>query len=590
MSAILSSWVDRLLVWRRHARACVALSIAMLVVACGGMSSGYGGGPMPVSGNAPPPSTGGTTTPPAPAAPSPAPATTSMSVGAITSFGSVILNGIEYQTTASSIKVDGRNASQSDLRVGYYVRVTGHHDDGANLDIADQIDFRGDVEGPVSAIDPVAMTLVVLGQTVSVSAETSFDDNITPSGLAGIKVGDLIEVSGMRAPNGTIYATRIEAQAPTAGLQVVGVATATNPTAKTLAINALTVDFSAAALVDFPASGPKDGDVVEAIGTTLTSNGVLQATSLELLSGQSASPAPQDNMRVEGLINQFTSATDFEVAGQPVSTSATTIFDGGAAIDLALNVSVEVEGSVNSEGVLLATKVEIRQPADVRLLAQVDAIDVKNGMIGLLGIQVSVNYLTRFEDHGSQRLATFKLADIQVGDWLEVRGAASSSNSGSVAAMRVDRQQPQSAVQLMGPVDNVEQPSFVILTTHVTTNYSTQFNNGLTADRFFTGTLVGKIASVTGYWDGATLTAAQVSLGDDDDGGDNSGPGNNDGNGGGDGGGGPGDGGGGGGPGPGDGGGSGGGGPGDGGGGGGGDGGGGGGGGGSGGGGGPGPG
>jgi hypothetical protein len=544
MSAILVSWLKCLLVWRRHVRACVALSIAMLVVACGGMSSGYGGGPMPVSGNAPPPSTGGTTTPPPPpAAPSPAPATTSMSVGAITSFGSVILNGVEYQTNASTIKADGRNASQSDLRVGYYVRVTGHHDDAANLDIADQIDFRGDVEGPVSAIDSVAKTLMVLGQTVSVSAETSFDDNITPSGLAGIKVGDLVEVGGMRAPNGTIYATRIEAQAATAGLQVVGVATATNPTAKTLAINALTVDFSAAALVDFPASGPKDGDVVEAIGTTLTSNGVLQATSLELLSGQSVSPAPQDNMRVEGLINQFTSATDFEVAGQPVSTSATTIFDGGAASNLALNVSVEVEGSVNSAGVLLATKVEIRQPADVRLLAQVDAIDVKNGTIGLLGIQVSVNYLTRFEDHGSQRLATFKLADIQVGDWLEVRGAASSSNSGSVAAMRIDRRQPQSAVQLMGPVDNVERPSFVILTTHVTTTNSTQFNNGLTADRFFAGTLVGKIASVMGYWDGTTLTAVQVSLGDDDDGGDNSGPGNNDGNGGGDGG--PGDGGGG---------------------------------------------
>ena len=268
---------------------------------------------------------------------SPGPA--SMAVGAITSFGSVILNGIEYQTSGTSIKVDGQNASQGDLRVGYYVHVTGHHDDGANLDIADQIDFRGDVEGPVSAVDPVAMTLVVLGQTVVLSAETSFDDNITPAGLAGIKVGDLLEVSGMRAPDGTIHATRIEAKAAGVGLQVVGAATAVDSTTKTLVINALTVDFSAAALVNFSASGPKAGDLVEAIGTTLTSNGVLEASSLELLTDVGASPPAPINLRVEGLINQFSSATDFEVAGLPVSTSATTTFDGGQASDLALNVS-----------------------------------------------------------------------------------------------------------------------------------------------------------------------------------------------------------------------------------------------------------
>jgi Domain of unknown function (DUF5666) len=528
MSATLTCWLKSLLAWRGQARACIALSSAMFLVACGGMGSGSG--PMPVAGNVTQPSSV-STTPTGSGTTSPGPA--SMAMGTITSFGSVILNGIEYQTNATSFKVDGRNGTQGDLRVGYYIHVTGHHDDGADQDIADQIDFRGDVEGPVSAIDPVAMTLVVLGQTVAVSADTSFDDNITPSGLAGIKVGDLLEVSGMRAPDGTIYATRIEAKAAGVGLQVVGVATAIDTTAKTLEINALTVDYSAAALVDFPGSGPQAGDLVEAIGSTLTSNGVLTASSLELLNGNGVNPVAPGNLRIEGLINQFSSATDFEVAGQPVSTTATTSFDGGQASDLALNVSVEVEGSVNSDGVLVAAKVEIRRAANVRLMAQVDAVDYKAGTVELLGIQVGVNYLTRFEDHGPQNLGTFKLTDIQVGDWLEVRGVASSSGSGSVTAMRIDRRQTQSAVQLMGPVDSAESPGFTILTTHVTTNPSTQFNNGFTAYTFFAAALVGKIAAVTGYWDGTTLTAAQVNLGDDDDGGDNSGPGNGGGGGGG---------------------------------------------------------
>ena len=329
MSATLTCWLKSLLAWRGQARACIALSTAMLLVACGGMGSGSG--PMPVAGNVAPPSSV-STTPTGSGTTNPAPV--SMAMGMITSFGSVILNGIEYQTNATSFKVDGRNGTQGDLRVGYYIHVTGHHDDGANQDIADQIDFRGDVEGPVSAIDPVAMTLVVLGQTVAVSADTSFDANITPSGLTGIKVGDLLEVSGMRAPDGTIYATRIEARAAGVGLQVVGVATAIDTTAKTLVINALTVDYSPAALVDFPGSGPQAGDLVEAIGTTLTSHGVLTASSLELVNGNGVNPITPGNMRIEGLINQFSAATDFEVAGQSVSTTATTGFDGGQASDL----------------------------------------------------------------------------------------------------------------------------------------------------------------------------------------------------------------------------------------------------------------
>src|SRR5580698_141339 len=520
MSATLVCWRKSWL-RRGHVRACFALAIAMLMVACGGgMSSG--GGVMPV-GNAAPPSTG-SSTPTGSGTTSPGPA--SIAMGMITSFGSVILNGIEYQTTGTRIKVDGQNASQGDLRVGYYVHVTGHHDDGANLDIADQIDFRGDVEGPVSAVDPVAMTLVVLGQTVVLSAETSFDDNVTSAGLAGIKVGDLLEVSGMRAPDGTIHATRIEAKAAGVGLQVVGVAAAVDATAKTLVINALTVDFSEAALVDFPSSGPQAGDLVEAIGTTLTSNGVLEASSLELLTDVGASPPAPINLRVEGLINQFSSATDFEVAGLPVSTSATTTFDGGQASDLALNVNVEVEGSLNSDGVLVASKVEIQRGANVRLTAQVDAVNYQTASVELLGIQVNVNYLTRFEDHGAQKLGTFKMSDIEVGDWLEVRGVAAASGGGSVTATRIDRQPSQSAVQLMGPVDSVQRPGFTILTAPVTTNYSTQFQNGFTADTFFAAELVGKVVGVTGSWDGATLTAAQVGLGDDDGGDDGGGPGN----------------------------------------------------------------
>lgn len=504
--------------WRRRAGGCAVLSLSVLIVACGGMgygtSSTSGNGSAAPAGNTPPAGAGSSN-----------PTTTSgtMAAGTITSFGSVILNGIEYQTTNATVEVDGRIASQSDLHAGDFIQVKGHHDESSNEDVADQIDFRGNVAGPVSSIDMAANTLVVLGQTVVVSPETSFDDAISPSGLAGIHVGDVIEVSGMDAVDGTIHATRIDARAANAGLQIIGTASGTDTTAKTLEINALVVDFSTATLVDFPASGPKNGDVVEAIGTTLDPSGALKATSLELRTGASMQTAPNDNLRIEGLVTKFTSASNFEVGGLPVMTAASTVFFGGAAADLALNVSVEIEGTVNSSGVLVATSVRIRLPADVRLMAQVDALDANAGTLRILGVTISVNELTRFEDHGDQRVYTFKLSDIHTGDWLEVRGRA-SSGSNSVIATRIDRRQQQSLVQVLGPVSSASQPNFSILSINITTTSSTQFHGGLSVDRFFNSP-VANIVRVKGRWDGTMLTATDVNPGNDDDGGDNEGHG-----------------------------------------------------------------
>src|SRR5258707_8031317 len=98
-------------------------------------------------------------------------------------------------------------------------------------------------------------TFVILGQKIAVSADTSFDDAISPASLATLKVGDVLEVSGMPAADGTIQATRIQREPAGSVLQVVGTAAATDSTAKTLKINALVVDFSTASLVDFASTG-----------------------------------------------------------------------------------------------------------------------------------------------------------------------------------------------------------------------------------------------------------------------------------------------------------------------------------------------
>jgi hypothetical protein len=341
-----------------------------------------------------------------------------------------------------------------------------------------------------------------------------------PASLAGLAVNDIVEVSGMPAANGDIHATRIEKKAPGTPFEVTGVAASTDSTAKTLKINALTVDFSAATLVGFPSTGPKDGDRVEATGTSLGSAGELKATRLELLTDDEFGQADEEG-EIEGLITRFASVTDFDVAGHPVATSASTSFEGGASTDLALNVRVEVEGMVNAMGVLEATKVRIHlmSASATRLLGQADRVDATAGTVTVLGITVSVTPMTHFEDDGSEDSA-FSLSDVHTGDWLDIRGSESPAGSNMVVATRFERVEAQSSVRLAGTVKTATQPNFTILSVNVSTTPTTQFrdasNTSTTAAVFFMN-LVGQIAAVRGTWDGTTLTAQQASLGEGED-------------------------------------------------------------------------
>jgi len=371
------------------------------------------------------------------------------------------------------------------------------------------------VQGPVSSIDLTGQTVVVLGQTVLVSTDTSFGEGISPASLAGIAVGDILEVSGMPTSSGDIQASRIERVPAGSPYRVTGTASGTDNMAKHLMINALVVDFSAAQLVGFMASGPKDGDRVEASGTMLGSAGELQATKLELRSGDDFSGDAEDSAELEGLVTRFASATDFDVGGHAVTTTSTTTYVGGMSTDLALNARVEVEGTVNSAGVLVATKVRFEPASATELVGQVDAVDTMNGIVTVLGIPATVNSMTRFEDQSDEDVSTFSLADVHTGDWLKIRGDESPAGSNMLVATRLERVGMQSGVRIAGTVKTAASPNFTILSVNIATTPTTDFHS-LSSTTFFTG-LVGKSVWVEGSWDGTTLTATQASFGEGGD-------------------------------------------------------------------------
>jgi hypothetical protein len=470
----------------------VSLAATLLLTACGGSGD---------SGSAGIDGTG-------------APATIAAS-GSITAFGSVVVNGVRYDTAAAQFTVDDSPGSQNDLAIGDVVLVRGTVDAGGLTGTATSVIFDDQVQGPIGAIDLAASTLRVLGQTVRVSTDTSFDDRIQPASLAGLAVGMIVEVSGLPESDGSIRATRIEPKPAGTALEATGVVSSHDGVARRFNLNAQVVDYSAVAqLRDFPAGGIANGQTVEVKAGTVA-NGIWSPSSIEW-QANNLSGAAGERREVEGFISRFASAADFTVAGLAVTTSAQTTFVGGVAAD---HVKVEVEGALNAAGVLVATKVDIRRGSAVRITTVVERVDVAAGSFTALGITVRLDALTRLEDKSQQQMRPFGLANLSAGDYVEVRGTELPAGSGEVLAALVERDDIDSVTELQGFVQAIASPNLTILGVVVGTNGGTQFRDvndaAITATQFFGRLAVGDLVKADGLVVGTrALQADEVELED----------------------------------------------------------------------------
>lgn len=479
---------------------CATTALAtLLIVGCGGGSNG-GGGINPPQ----PPPTGGITRTGA-----------AVALGPITGFGSVIVNGNTYDTDMATFTKDGQPATQADFAVGQMVLVQGTIDDDNTNAVATSVEFDDNVEGPVSSVDSLTNTLVVLGQTVHISATTSIDDSC-PTLLDDFLAVVAVEVSGPVQADGSIEATRIECKNIAGELEVTGVVSGLDTGAMTFMINALQVDYSTAMLQDFPGGAISNGDPVEAKdsdGGGLGGAGELIATSVEF-KGARFDDNEGDHIEIEGFTTRFVSPTDFDVSSIPVTTSGTTVFEGGIAGDLGLNLKIEAEGEFNSAGVLVATKIEIKQSTAVRVVGLVDS--VAGDTLQILGITITTDTVnTRFEDKESD-VDPFRIGDVNTGDYVEIRGQ--ELPPGQIFAFLLERDDPRARTELRGFVEvgGVARPNLTVLGVTVETNGATIFrdSNGIafaTADDFWAAVAEGSLINIDGTETGPqTLLADEV--------------------------------------------------------------------------------
>jgi hypothetical protein len=199
----------------------------------------------------------------------------------------------------------------------------------------------------------MAKTLVVLGQTVDVTATTVFDARLA-SGMASIAMADVVEVYGMLdATSGHYMATRVEPKANAAFYKLRGAVSKLDTMAHSFQIGSELISYAGLAANQVPAD-LADGVLVVVKLQTAQMNGAWVATKLK---DAARHLADQQETELEGVITAFTSSAKFSVDGTAVDATSAKFPDGTDGI--VLGARVEAEGSVNAAGVIVATKVSI---------------------------------------------------------------------------------------------------------------------------------------------------------------------------------------------------------------------------------------
>src|SRR6266849_2250326 len=434
--------------------------------------------------------------------------------GTITGFGSVIVNGVEFSTSGATIVRDDVPATQSDLRVGMVVTVSGTHS-GSSGD-ATRIEVDDAVKGFVESISTDGSHWVVMGQTVLVDDQTRFENGAVPI------AGDFAEVHGLVNAAGVIAAGFIEKKtAPFPAFEVKGFVNNHNDASKTFQIGALTVNYASAIINDMPnpAMTSWNGLLVEVKGNTCTGTapvcGTLNATKVEPNGPQIQEAA---DFEIEGFVTAVppdVPSGSFKLGNQLVVTTGSTRFEGGVATDIVVGVKLEVEG-VLSSGILTASKIEFRD--SVKIEADIDTAGSSSLTLrGLPGITVTVNSLTQFE--GS---SVTGLNNLFAGDHVQVRGRASGANS--VIATEVEKLSADTRVELQGSIQSIAgaSPNQVVTILGVPVNTSTTGfafedvnNNVITRAVFFAKAVVGTLVKARGSLSGATVTWSEMEIEDD---------------------------------------------------------------------------
>lgn len=423
-------------------------------------------------------------------------------IGQISGFGSIYVNGIEYETNGASYDVDdGVGSDDSALSVGMVVRVKGSVNADGRTGTAQSVYYDDELEGPVDNLsadpdDPSIKNFTIWGVAVQVSETgTKFDNEDDPAfSFDTIQNGDIVEASGGWAIN-MVIASYIEKQS--AGdneFEAKGTVDQYNGSDQFVLLlkSGTSLAVTLAPGAEIPGQGIMNGMYVEVEGTIpdpVNAPDALLATEVEdeddhyLKDG-----SDDDDVEIRGMLSYDPVTDTWSVRDVTLIFDASTEYDPDALRDAiadgsADGVTVEVEGSEVAEG-LLVDEIGVEIDGD-ELGFEADAQSIsasgpKDGVITLSfgtatgTVDVVVTPDTMFLDDDA--IAQFDLRNVPNDQKLEID--AGFGDDGQIYATSLQLEDSD-GYEIEGPVTAIDATTITVLTVTFGHDQNTFFDNGV---------------------------------------------------------------------------------------------------------------
>ena len=343
-------------------------------------------------------------------------------MGSITGFGSVYINGVEYDTSNTQFYRDGKRAKQDDFSLGENIEMTGSVDALTGTGVADKISYDSDIKGVVTVASSDNHSLRIMGQDVETTPLTVLNGF---EQLQDLTIENYVEVSGSRNSEGVLIASSIKLIAPffmnnSSSIAIEGEITRINEDLKMILVQDTIVDYSAVEDLNSAENKPKIGQYVEVESAlNYIQDKILIASSIH-----SETPYQRFEkgtlLAVKGLVTDFdlNFPSHFRVAGQPVVITDKTKLITGKLDDIFSDTILSVEGLVNENGELVASTVIVLPLVQEKESGIIESID--NNKIRLNGKDIIINTSTLLIDQSSQKRKDIKIENLLVGTHIEV--------------------------------------------------------------------------------------------------------------------------------------------------------------------------
>jgi len=347
--------------------------------------------------------------------------------GVITGFGSIYVNGVEYETDNASIEIDGNPSIETSLGIGDVVVLQGSINADGLTGVANRVSSVDELEGYVldlSNLNAGIGSINVMGQIVNITIDTVFDSN-TLNSIDELSINDIVEISGFSDGNGNILATRVETQQSADNVELKGVISNLDIDALVFTIGTLTIDFSSA--FEVPAI-LNNGLLVEVKTQTVLTGSlvdgfVLIASQVEIEDDGGFEFDEGVEIERQGLVSDVTDTT-FLFNGELIQIASLKVDDDFASLENGMLITAE--GFIDANGVFIIEKIENIELSDFEFEGLVTAKTETEVTVTNNGVEITfiVNNSTRLmdeQDEGVTPIRFFSLADVALGEYLTLK-------------------------------------------------------------------------------------------------------------------------------------------------------------------------